>query len=176
MTVRLIFLLLVASQRLAGAQPAPPPAPASPLPRLLAERRALTQHYAAARAQHNGLFGLSDKPSKKDLQAVVDALQGIVNKDEQIVAVLNQTAQAAQATATTVQATSRTDRNTTGERLAELQSAQLNAQEREKQTATDRQLLEADLQEAQLGRLWRDGLIAGLGLACAVLLWRRRRR
>ncbi|RZK89324.1 MAG: hypothetical protein EOO62_36300, partial [Hymenobacter sp.] len=57
--------------------------PASPLPQLLAERRVLTQRYAEANAQRHSLFGLSNKASKKDLQEVVDALQGIVDKDEQ---------------------------------------------------------------------------------------------
>jgi hypothetical protein len=56
--------------------------PDLPLTRLLAERRVLTQRYAEANAQRHSLFGLNNKPSKKDLQDVVDALQGIVNKDE----------------------------------------------------------------------------------------------
>ena len=64
--------------------------PDSRLPGLLGERAALTRHYAEASAQRHSLFG--NKPSKKDLQEVMDALQGIVDKDQQIVDVLNQTA------------------------------------------------------------------------------------
>jgi chromosome segregation ATPase len=155
--------------------------PDSPLPRLLAERKVLTERYAAANAQRNSLFG--NKPSKKDLQEVVDALQGIVDKDEQIVAVLNQTAQAAQTTAAqlqtttaSLQSTSRDDRNLTAQRLSELQNDLQNAQQREHQSAERQRTLAADLADVQRGQRVRDGLIAGLALACAGLLfWRRRR-
>jgi uncharacterized coiled-coil DUF342 family protein len=180
-SARLLLLLLAPIAALAQA-PAPLP-PDSPLPRLLAERRVLTQQYAEANAQRHGLLGLSNKPSKKDLQEVVDALQGIVNKDEQIVAVLNQTTQAAQTTAaqlqtttTTLQNTSRDDRNLTVQRLSELQNDLQNAQQRERQAAERQRTLAADLAEAQQGRTVRDALIAGLVLGCAGLFfWRRRR-
>jgi chromosome segregation ATPase len=173
---RILLLLLWSSVTL--AQPAPPD---SPLPRLLAERKVLTTQYAAANAQRNSLFG--NKPSKKDLQEVVDALQGIVDKDEQIVAVLNQTAQAAQTTAaqlqtttTSLQNTSRDDRNLTAQRLNELQNDLQNAQQREHQVAEQQRTLTADLADAQRGQRVRDALIAGLALACAGLFfWRRRR-
>ncbi|MGI4886193.1 MAG: hypothetical protein ACRYFR_14655 [Janthinobacterium lividum] len=169
-----LFSALLLGPLLAFAQ-APPPA--APLPRLLAERQVLTRRYAAARAQRNSLFGLSDKPSKKDLQAVVDALQGIVNKDEQIVAVLNQTAQAAQNAAATLQATGRNDRNLTADHLAEIQNKQLNVQERERRAMARQLALEDDLDEAQQARQWRDWAIAGLALACVGLLaWGRQRR
>ena len=175
-STRLLPLLLLIGPLLAIAQ-TPPPAAASPLPQLLAERQFLTRRYAAARAQRNSLFGLSDKPSKKDLQAVVDALQGIVNKDEQIVAVLNQTAQTAQSTAATLQATGRDDRNLTAERLAEIQNQQLNVQERERRAMARQLSLEDDLDDAQQARQWRDWTIAGLALACAgLLVWGRQRR
>ena len=154
----------------------------SPLPRLLAERKVLTQQYATASSQRHGLLGLSNKPSKQDLQDVVDALQGIMDKDEQIVAVLNQTTQQAQTaaaqlqtTTTTLQNTGRDDRNLTAERLNELQNQQQNQQERLRQ-ATDKQRgLTAELTEAQQGRTLRDGLVVALGLACVGLFfWRRR--
>lgn len=156
---------------------------ASPLPQLLAERRVLTQQYAAANAQRHALFGLSNKPSKKDLQDVADALQGIVNKDEQIVAVLNQTTQQAQTTAaqlqtttTTLQNTGRDDRNLTVQRLSELQNDLQNAQQRERQAAERQRTLAADLAEAQQGRTVRDALLAGLALVCVGLFfWRRKR-
>ena len=164
----LIGLLLVAAS--AQAQPD------SPLTRLLAERRVLTQRYAEANAQRHSLFGLTDKPSKKDLQAVVDALQGIVDKDEEIVAVLNQTAQQAQTTATTLQNTGRDDRNLTAQRISEFQNDLLNAQQREKQAAERQRALAADLTEAQQGQHGRDALILGLALACVGLFfWRRKR-
>ena len=150
--------------------------PDSPLTRLLAERQVLTKRYAEANAQRHSLFGLNNKPSKKDLQEVVDALQGIVNKDEEIVAVLNQTAQQAQTTATTLQNTGRDDRNLTSQRISEFQNDLLNAQQREKQAAERQRALAADLAEAQRGQRGRDALILGLALAGAGLFfWRRRR-
>ncbi len=164
----LIGLLLVAAS--AQAQPD------SPLTRLLSERRVLTQRYAEANAQRHSLFGLSNKASKKDLQEVVDALQGIVNKDEEIVAVLNQTAQQAQTTATTLQNTGRDDRNLTTQRISEFQNDLLNAQQREKQAAERQRALAADLAEVQRGQQGRDALILGLAVACVGLFfWRRRR-
>jgi hypothetical protein len=150
--------------------------PDSPLTRLLAERRVLAQRYAEANAQRHSLFGLNNKPSKKDLQDVVDALQGIVNKDEEIVAVLNQTAQQAQTTATTLQNSGRDDRNLTSQRISEFQNDLLNAQQREKQATERQRALAADLADAQKGQHGRDALILGLALVCGGLLfWRRRR-
>ena len=168
--------LLLATSTL--AQPAPTPAP---LPRLLAERKVLTEQYATANNQRSSLFG--NKPSKKDLQEVVDALQGIVDKDEQIVAVLNQTAQQAQTTAAqlqtttaSLQSTSRDDRNLTAQRLSELQNDLQNAEQRERQAAERQRTLTADLTEAQHGQRVRDALVAALAVACGGLFfWRRRR-
>ncbi|GAB3637989.1 hypothetical protein GCM10027422_35790 [Hymenobacter arcticus] len=156
---------------------------ASPLPRLLAERKVLTQQYAAANAQRHGLLGLSNKPSKSDLQDVVDALQGIVDKDEQIVAVLNQTTQHAQTTAaqlqtttSTLQNTGRDDRNLTAQRLSELQDEEKNLQERLHQASEHQLDLEAELRDAQQGRTLRDGLVVALALAgVGLFFWRRRR-
>ena len=177
-------LFLLPGLLLAAPALAQTPPPASPLPRLLAERRVLTQQYAAANAQRHSLFGLTGKASKKDLQDVVDALQGIVDKDEEIVAALGDSEQQArssaaeaQTTATTLQSTSRDDRNVTAQRLTELQNEQLNAEQREKAAATRQQALTADLAEARQGRTVRDAAIAGLAVLCAVLLlWRRKRR
>ena len=167
------FSLLVGLLAVAASAQAQPD---SPLPRLLAERRVLTRRYTEANAQRHSLFGLNNKPSKKDLQDVVDALQGIVNKDEEIVAVLNQTAQQAQTTATTLQNSGRDDRNLTSERISEFQNDLLNAQQREKQATERQRVLAADLAEAQKGQRGRDALILGLALACGgLLVWRRRR-
>lgn len=160
----------------AWGQPAVVIDSASPLPRLLAERRELVQHYEAATAQRHALFGLSNKPSKQDLQEVVTALQGIVDKDAEIVAALNLTTQRAQTTASTLQNTSRDDRNVSAQRFAELQDDLQKAQLRAQQAALRERALRADLAEAQHSRLLRDSTIAALGvLSAALLLWRRRR-
>ena len=148
---------------------------------LLGERAALTRHYAEASAQRHSLFG--NKPSKKDLQEVVDALQGIVDKDQQIVDVLNQTAQTAQstsvrlaATTTHLETSSRDDRNLTAQRVSELQNEAENLRQREKQRLAKMHDLEAEVTEARQGHPVRDALIAGLALLSVGLLvarWRR---
>ena len=174
MTLFRLFLVAALVPTVALAQSAS-------LPQLLAERKALTEQYAEATKQRHSLFG--NKPSKKDLQEVVDALQGIVDKDEQIVTVLNQTAQQAQTTAaqlqttaTTLQTTSRDDHNLTAQRISEFQNDLQNAQERAKQAAERQQALTADLTEAQQGQRLRDAVIGGLAIVCVGLLfWRRRR-
>jgi len=154
--------------------------PDSPLPGLLRERAELTRRYAAASAQRNSLFG--NKPSKKDLQEVVDALQGIVDKDQQIVDVLNQTARAAQtnsvrlaATTTHLESTGRDDRNLTAQRLAELQNEANNLHQREKQQLARQRDLEAEVSESKQGHFVRDALIAGLAVLSGGLLLARRR-
>ena len=153
----------------------------APLPGLLAERKALTDRYREASAQRHSLFG--NKPSKKDLQEVVDALQGIVDKDQQIVDVLNQTAQQATttsvrlaATTTHLESTGRDDRNLTAQRLSELQNETENLHQREKQQLAKMRDLEAEVAEAQQGHFVRDALIAGLALACVGMVVALRRR
>jgi chromosome segregation ATPase len=155
--------------------------PDSRLPGLLQQRAVLTRRYAEASAQHHSLFG--NKPSKKDLQEVVDALQGIVDKDQQIVDVLNETATKATTTSARLAATtshletsSRGDRNLTSQRLAELESEAQNLREREKQQLTRQRDLEAEVAEAKQGHFVRDALITGLALACVGLLVALRRR
>ena len=152
------------------------------LPGLLTERQRLTTQYATANAQRHSLFG--NKPSKKDLQEVVDALQGIVDKDQQIVDVLNRTARAAQTaaqhystTASTLETTSRGDRNLTAQRLSEVENELANARQREKKLLADQRDQTAEVAEAQQGRFVRDALIATLAVVCAGLLvaWRRRK-
>lgn len=165
----------------ASAQTDPVP-PDSRLPGLLRERAVLTRRYAAASAQRHSLFG--NKPSKKDLQEVVDALQGIVDKDQQIVDVLNETARKAQstsarlaATTTTLESTGRDDRNLTAERLAELQNENENLQQRAKQQLARQRDLQADVTYAKQNQLVRDGLIAFLtvlSIGLMVALWRRK--
>ena len=184
-TRRPIFRTLALGGALLWALSAPAQAPAvmpdSPLPGLLAERKTLTDRYREASAQRHSLFG--NKPSKKDLQEVVDALQGIVDKDQQIVDVLNRTAQAAQtnsvrlaATTTHLETSSRDDRNLTAQRLSELQNELDNRQQREKQQLARQRDLEAEVADAKQGHFVRDALIAGLALACVGLLLALRRR
>ena len=153
----------------------------SRLPDLLQERATLTRRYAEASAQRHSLFG--NKPSKKDLQEVVDALQGIVDKDQQIVDVLNQTAQTAQttsvrlaATTTNLESTGRDDRNLTAQRLSELQNETENLRQREKQQLAKMRDLEAEVAESKQGHFVRDALIAGLSVLSVGLVVVLRRR
>ena len=174
-----LALLLAAPRAYAQADAVTPD---SRLSGLLGERTVLTRQYAEASEQRHSLFG--NKPSKRDLEEVVDALQGIVDKDQQIVDVLNETAQKAQttsvhlaATTTHLETSSRDDRNLTAQRLTELQNEQQNFQARQRQATQRQRNLEADLHEAQQGRFVRDALIAGLAAlstVLAVLLLRRR--
>lgn len=184
-TQELIFRLLFAASGLLATLPAAAQAPAvspdSPLPRLLAERKTLTDRYRDASAQRHSLFG--NKPSKKDLQEVVDALQGIVDKDQQIVNVLNETAQKATttsvrlaATTTKLESTSRDDRNLTAQRLLELENEASNLRQREKQQLARQRDLEDEVTEAKQGHFVRDALIAGLAVVCVGLLVALRRR
>ena len=171
------------------ANPLVPPAfaqsdtllPDSRLPGLLRERSVLTRRYAAATAQRHSLFG--NKPSKKDLEEVVNALQGIVDKDQQIVDVLNETARKAQttsvrlaATTTTLESTGRDDRNLTAQRLSELSNETENLRQREKQQLARQRDLQAEVAETKQGQFVRDALIAGLALACVGLVVALRRR
>jgi predicted nucleic acid-binding Zn-ribbon protein len=177
------FFFVAASLLTAFSAPAQAPAamPDSRLPGLLQQRADLTRRYAEASAQRHSLFG--NKPSKKDLQEVVDALQGIVDKDQQIVDVLNETTQKATttsarltATTTHLEATSRDDRNLTAQRLAEVENESANLRQREKQQLTKLRDLEAEVAEAKQGHFVRDALIAGLAVLCAGLVVALRRR
>ena len=177
----LVLLLVPGVAALPAAAQAPAITPDSRLPGLLQERATLSRRYAEASAQRHSLFG--NKPSKKDLQEVVDALQGIVDKDQQIVDVLNETAQKATvtstrlaATTTHLESTGRDDRNLTSQRLAELSNETENLQQREKQHLAKQRDLEAEVAEAKQGHFVRDALIAGLALACVGLLLDLRRR
>jgi uncharacterized protein YecE (DUF72 family) len=166
---------------LATAAQTPALTPDPRLPALLAERKTLTDRYRDASAQRHSLFG--NKPSKKDLQEVVDALQGIVDKDQQIVDVLNETAQKATtasarlaATTTHLETSSRDDRNLTAQRLSELTNETENMRQREKQQLARLRDLEAEVAEAKQGHFVRDALIAGLAVLCVGLVVALRRR
>ena len=177
----LALLLLLGTARLTVHGQNPSITPDSPLPGLLRERDGLTRRYAEASAQRHSLFG--NKPSKKDLQEVVDALQGIVDKDQQIVDVLNRTAQVAQttsvrlaATTTHLESTGRDDRNLTAQRLSELQNETENLRQREKQQLARQRDLEAEVAEAKQGHFVRDALIAFLSVLSVGLVVAMRRR
>ena len=179
----LLLLSLLLHSTPTPAQITPPASPSddSRLRELLAERATLTRQYADASAQRHSLFG--NKPSKKDLQEVVDALQGIVNKDQQMVDLLNQTATEARttsvrlaATTTHLETSSRDDRNLTTDRLAEIQNELENQRARTKQMVEHQRDLAADVAEAKQGQFVRDALIGVLALACVGLLLARRRR
>ena len=181
MRIRCVLLLPALLYAAPAIAQTPAAAAPDPLPQLLRERSALTGQYAAASAQRHSLFG--NKPSKKDLQEMVDALQGIVDKDQQIVDALNRTAQAAQTAAqhystaaTQLENTGRGDRNLTAQRLAEVENDLANAQQREKQQLARQRDLTNEVAEAHQGRLVRDVLIAALALGGAGLLLARRRR
>lgn len=179
--VSTLFIAGVLTALPTAAQVPPAVTADSRLPDLLQERATLTRRYAEANAQRNSLFG--NKPSKKDLQEVVDALQGITDKDQQIVDALNKTAQTAQttsvrltATTTHLESTSRDDRNLTAQRLSELQNETENLRQREKQQLAKMRDLETEVAESKQGHFMRDALIAGLAMLSVGLVLALRRR
>ncbi|QNH63921.1 hypothetical protein [Hymenobacter sediminicola] len=156
--------------------PALATAPTDPLPRLIQERQLMVQQYEAANTQRNSLFG--NKPSKKDLQEVVDALKGIIRKDTEIVravqaGTLRKTAavvaenQQAKQQITVAQ----TDQSSTRERFHDLENQISNLQERDKQREKKLQDLQATATEATQARTSRELLVAGLAVVCAGLLF-----
>ncbi|RPD45898.1 hypothetical protein DNI29_17270 [Hymenobacter sediminis] len=177
MTKRLLPFLLALSCTGALAQTPTPSAPADdPLPRLIQERQQMVQQYEDANAQRNSLFG--NKPSKKDLQEVVDALKGIIRKDTEIVravqaATLRRTAavvaenQQAKQQITVAQ----TDQSSTRQRFYDLENQISNLQLRDKQREKKLQDLQATADEASEARTSRELLAAGLAVLCAGLLW-----
>jgi hypothetical protein len=169
------------------AEPAPAPTAPDPLPRLLAEREALIRQYEAAQQQRNSLFG--NNPSKKDLEEVVDALRGIMAKDDEIVPAVKASAAAAAARLAAANAQLATvnrqlaaanvglqninldDRSATSDRLHELTEQVQNLQQKTRQQALHQRDLEAEVQEVQSSRRTRDLLITVLVLACGGLGW-----
>ncbi|AII53719.1 hypothetical protein [Hymenobacter sp. APR13] len=154
----------------------PTTAPDDPLPRLIQERQQLVQEYEAAAAQRNAF--LADKPSKKDLQEVVDALKGIIRKDTEIVrevqaGTLRKTAavvaenQQAKQQITVAQ----TDQSSTRERFHDLESQIANLQERDRQREKKLQDLQATADEATAARTSRELLAAALAVLSAGLLF-----
>ncbi|SDX58698.1 hypothetical protein [Hymenobacter psychrophilus] len=152
------------------------PAPADPaVPRLIAERQQLVSQYEAANGQRNAF--LANKPSKKDLQEVVDALKGIIRKDTELI----QAVQAAtlRSTAAVVaenqqvkqQVTvAQTDRSSTQQRFYDLENQIQNLQERERQHAKKMRDLQATADAATGARTSREVMAAALALLAAGLL------
>ncbi|SNR29153.1 hypothetical protein [Hymenobacter mucosus] len=167
-------LLFLPTLLLAQAPATTPPD--DPLPRLIQERQQLVQNYEAANAQRNAF--LADKPSKKDLQEVVDALKGIIRKDTEIVravqaATLRRTAavvaenQQAKQQVTVAQA----DQSSTRQRFYDLENQIQNLQLRDKQREKKLLDLQATADEATQARTSREMLVAGLAILCAGLLF-----
>ena len=135
----------------------------------------MVQQYEDANAQRNSLFG--NKPSKKDLQEVVDALKGIIRKDTEIVrAVQAQTQRQAAAVVAENQqvkqqiTVAQTDQSSTRERFYALQNQIDNLQLRDKQREKKLQQLQAEAQEATEARTFRELLAAALAALSIGLL------
>lgn len=170
------LLLLLATLTAQAQTPEPTTAPSDPLTPLIKEREALIQQYEEASAQRNAF--LANKPSKKDLQEVVDALKGIIRKDTEIVKALKESS--IRRTATIVaektqaerQATvAQGDQSMTRERFYDLENQIQNLQIRDKQR--EKKLLDAQAaaQEAEQARTSRELIAAGLAGLSILLLW-----
>ncbi|GAB2965214.1 hypothetical protein GCM10027048_38510 [Hymenobacter coalescens] len=166
------------------AQTPTPAPPDDPLPRLIQERDQLIRAYEEASAQRNALF--ANKPSKKDLQEVVDALKGIIRKDTEIVQALKSTelrrtativAQKRQAEQQVTVA--QTDQTSTRQRFYDLENQIANLELRDKQREKKLREAEAAAQEAQQGRTTPQLLataLAALSLGLLVYVARLRSR
>ena len=166
--MKLLLLLLLLQQ------PTPDP-PNDPVPGLIQQRETLVRQYEAANAQRNSLFG--NKPSKRDLEEVVDALKGIIRKDTEIVqavkdAALRQTAViVAENQQTKQQVTvAQTDQTITRQRFYDLQNQVANLQERNRQATKKLADAQASVAEADQSRTTRDLLTVGLAVLSLGLL------
>ncbi|WP_019949482.1 hypothetical protein [Hymenobacter aerophilus] len=169
----LLPVLLALAGSAASAQTPAPPDPT--IPRLIAERQQLVSQYEAANGQRNAF--LANKPSKKDLQEVVDALKGIIRKDTELIqavqaATLRQTAAVVAENQQVKQqvTVAQTDRSSTQQRFHDLENQVLNLQERERQQARKMRDLQATADDATGARTGREVLAAALALLAAGLL------
>ncbi|WBA43199.1 hypothetical protein [Hymenobacter canadensis] len=175
---RFSFVILSASLTLGSALAQTPTTapPGDPLPRLIQERQQMVQQYEDAASQRNAF--LANKPSKKDLQEVVDALKGIIRKDTEIVravqaGTLRKTAavvaenQQVKQLATVAQ----TDQSSTQERFHDLENQIANLQERDRQRDKKLRDLQATADEATAARTSRELLAAALAVLSAGLLF-----
>ncbi|QDA61888.1 hypothetical protein [Hymenobacter jejuensis] len=168
----LLFLFFTAFTA-AAQQPTPPTD--DPVPRLIREREALVRQYEEANAQRNSLFG--NKPSKKDLQDVVDALKGIIRKDTEVVQAVKESAlrRTAAIVAEKTQAeqqisVAQGDQTSTRQRFYDLQNQIDNLKERDKQREAKLRDAQETAAEATQARTSRELLAAVLALLCAALL------
>ncbi|KAA9325866.1 hypothetical protein F0P96_19060 [Hymenobacter busanensis] len=160
----------------AAQTPQPPAPPTDPLPPLIQQREQLIREYEAANAQRNAF--LANKPSKKDLQEVIDALKGIIRKDTEIVQALKESS--LRRTATIVaekqqaeqQATvATTDQTSTRQRFYDLENQIQNLQLRDQQREKKLREALATAEEAEAGRTTPQLLATALALLSAGLLW-----
>jgi chromosome segregation ATPase len=176
MTKRLLPFLFAFSCQVALAQtPTAAPAAENEVSRLIKEREKLVREYEEANAQRNSLFG--NKPSKKDLQEVVDALKGIIRKDTEVVravqaSTLRQTAAVVaenqQAKQQVTVAT--TDQSSVRQRFYDLQNQIQNLEQREKQREKKLQEAQAAAKEAEEARTSREMIALGLAVLSVALL------
>lgn len=171
----LLCLLLATALAFPALAQTTPPAPDDELPRLIREREVLIAQYEQASAQRNAF--LANKPSKKDLQEVVDALKGIIRKDTEIVQALKagelrrQAAIVAEKQQAVQQATvAQTDQSTTKERFYDLENQIANLELRDKQREKKLREAEAAAREAQSGRSTPQLLALGLAALSLGLL------
>jgi hypothetical protein len=170
-----VCLLLAAALALpARAQTSPAPAE-DPLPSLIQQREQLIREYEEASAQRNAF--LANKPSKKDLQEVIDALKGIIRKDTEIVQALKagelrrQANLLAEKQQAVQQATvAQTDQTSTKERFYDLENQIANLELRDKQREKKLREAQEAAQEAQSGRTTPQLLALGLALLSLGLL------
>ncbi|MCC3158966.1 hypothetical protein LJ737_17115 [Hymenobacter sp. 15J16-1T3B] len=169
-------LLLAATLAVPTFAQTPPPAPADDaVPRLIQEREQLIREYEAASAQRNAF--LANKPSKKDLQEVIDALKGIIRKDSEIVQALKagelrrQASIVAEKQQAVQQATvAQTDQTSTKERFYDLENQIANLELRDKQRDKKLREAEAAVREAESTRTTPQLLAVGLALLSLGLL------
>ncbi|MCA8830401.1 hypothetical protein [Hymenobacter pini] len=177
---RFSFLVLSTGLTLGSAlAQTPAAAPATtpdPLPRLIQERQQLVQGYESANAQRNAF--LANKPSKKDLQEVIDALKGIIRKDTEIVRAVQEGTlrKTAAVVAENQQArqqitVAQTDQTSTRERFHDLESQIANLQERDRQREKKLLDLQGTADEATQARTSRELLAAALAVLSAGLLF-----
>jgi|GEM_PF-778714 len=176
MTTRLLALLLLFVSLATRAQTPAVPTPPDPLTPLIQERGRMVKAYEDANAQRNSLFG--NKPSKKDLQEVVDVLKAIIRKDTEIVQALKETSirRTASIVAQKTQAerqitVAQGDQSMTRERFYDLQNQIQNLQERDRQREAKLREYQATADEAAQGRTTRELLAVALAVLSAGLLW-----
>lgn len=170
-----VAALLLTATIITSAQTTPPTPTDDRVPGLIREREALIKEYEAASAQRNAF--LANKPSKKDLEEVIDALKGIIRKDTEIVKALKegelrrQASIVAEKQQAVQQATvAQTDQSSTKERFYDLENQIANLELRDKQREKKLRDAEDAAREAQSGRTMPQLIAAGLAVLSLGLL------